>query len=889
MVDTINGLEASVSALSDAAIKDRVHEIRLSIQQEEQTLDKALPEVFALVRETAKRLLNMRHFDVQLIGGMVLHQGRIAEMGTGEGKTLMATLPAVLNALMGDPVYIVTVNPYLANRDAQWMGPVYEALGLRVAVIVPEMEKADKLSAYDADIIYATNNELGFDYLRDNMAYSPQDCVQKRLSFAIIDEVDSILIDEARTPLIISGMVEHSTQLYGLMNEMVKGLRRADILDEGQVGEGDFTVEEKHRQVHLTEEGQERVEGLLKEKGHIQGDGSLYHPKHINLLHHVHAALRAHHLFKHDVDYIVSDDRKIVIVDEHTGRTMPGRRWSEGLHQAVEAKEGVPIQSENQTLASITFQNYFRQFDKLAGMTGTADTEAYEFHQIYGLDVTVIPTNRPVQRVDESDLIYLTQNEKYDAIVEDITERHQKGQPILVGTISIENSEYLSKRLKKAKIPHNVLNAKFHAQEAEIIAQAGQVGVVTIATNMAGRGTDIVLGGNWEALASAKGIEDEATLAKLKSQWEDDHQKVLSLGGLHILGTERHESRRIDNQLRGRSGRQGDPGSSQFFLSLEDALMRIFASDRVKGLMRKLGVKEGEAITHPMVNRSIENAQRKVEGHHFDTRKQLLEYDNVANDQRKVVYAERRELMELDSVAEQVDRFQEDVLTQVVESYVPPDSLEEQWDLSALQVELSEKYGLECPLHAWLEDAEQFSADTFVEKVLAVAKTTYQEKRDTIQPEVLSHIEKSLLLHQLDVHWKDHLAAMDYLRQSIHLRGYAQKDPKQEYKRESFILFQDMLFNYQSAVVEMLLKLKVKSESAAEEVDQMEQEQRAAVQRTLERAQSAHTAQGVVSIGGAVLNDEDGATASALPKVGRNEPCPCGSEKKYKHCHGKLV
>jgi|TARA_R100001224_G_scaffold13151_2_gene6543 preprotein translocase subunit SecA len=880
-VDRINALEPEFEALSDAELKEKTAEFRKRLNEGEK-LDKLLVEAFATVREASKRVFKMRHFDVQLIGGMVLNENRIAEMKTGEGKTLTATLTAYLNALPGKGVHIITVNDYLAKRDAEFNRPLFEYLGLSVAFNIPGMNPEDKKAAYQADITYGTNNEFGFDYLRDNMAFSPQDRVQRDLYYALVDEVDSILIDEARTPLIISGPAEDSSEMYRKMNELVPHLVRQEKEDtEEERGDGHFTIDEKAKQLHLTENGQEHIESLLKEKGMLADDDSLYSAANISLLHHINAALRAHHLFQKDVDYIVKDDQ-IIIVDEHTGRTMEGRRWSEGLHQAVEAKEGVPIQNENQTLASITFQNYFRLYDKLAGMTGTADTEAFEFQSIYGLETVVIPTNKPMVRDDRADLIYLTAKEKYEAIAEDIEECRKQGRPALVGTVSIENSELLSSLLKKKKIPHAVLNAKFHEQEADIIAQAGRPGAVTIATNMAGRGTDIVLGGNW--MVEVEKLEEPSNdkIDAIKEEWQKVHDKVIEAGGLHIIGTERHESRRIDNQLRGRAGRQGDPGSSRFYLSLEDPLMRIFASDRIGTMMKRLGMKEGEAIEHPWVTRAIENAQRKVEGRNFDIRKQLLEYDDVANDQRSVVYEQRNELLDEGDISETITAIREDVVNAVIDEYVPPQSLAELWDLKSLEERLRADFHIELPLQQWLEDEEHFHEEVLRERVLEELVKTYQEKEELVGPEVLRRFEKSIMLQSLDQHWKEHLAAMDHLRQGIHLRGYAQKNPKQEYKREAFELFSEMLENLKLDVVTILSRVKVR---AQEDVDAVDQQRKAAdsAPREFKHEQTKPATQ-------EEQPREQGQPQPARTekKVGRNEPCPCGSGKKYKHCHGKL-
>ncbi|OIM99324.1 preprotein translocase subunit SecA [Idiomarina sp. MD25a] len=881
-VNRINQLEPEFEALSDEQLKEKTTEFRKRLNEGEK-LDSLLEEAFATVREASKRVFKMRHFDVQMVGGMVLDENRIAEMKTGEGKTLTATLPAYLNGLTGKGVHIITVNDYLAKRDAEFNRPLFEFLGMSVAFNIPGMQPQDKKAAYQADITYGTNNEFGFDYLRDNMAFSPEERVQRELHYALVDEVDSILIDEARTPLIISGPAEDSSEMYKKMNELVPLLVRQEKEDtEEERGDGDFTIDEKAKQLHLTENGQEHIESLLKERGMLGEDDSLYSAANITLLHHINAALRAHHLFSRDVDYIVKDG-KIIIVDEHTGRTMEGRRWSEGLHQAMEAKEGVEIQNENQTLASITFQNYFRLYDKLAGMTGTADTEAFEFQSIYGLETVVIPTNRPMVRDDRADLIYLTTREKYEAIAEDIEECRKQGRPVLVGTVSIENSELLSSLLKKKKIPHAVLNAKFHQQEADIVAQAGRPGAVTIATNMAGRGTDIVLGGNWKSDVEKLEEPDNDKIEKIKQEWQVLHDKVIESGGLHIIGTERHESRRIDNQLRGRSGRQGDPGSSRFYLSLEDPLMRIFASERMATMMKRLGMKEGEAIEHPWVTRAIENAQRKVEGRNFDVRKQLLEYDDVANDQRRVVYEQRNELLDEGDISETIGVIREDVINAVISEYVPPQSLAELWDLPSLEERLRADFDIELELQKALDEDEHFHEEVLRERVLQALVDAYKEKEDLVGPEVLRRFEKSVMLQSLDQHWKEHLAAMDHLRQGIHLRGYAQKNPKQEYKREAFELFSEMLENLKLDVVTLLSRVRVR---APEDVDAVDQQRKAAdsAPREFKHEQASATAN-AESNG---QSDEQQQPAQRGAKVGRNEPCPCGSGKKYKHCHGKL-
>ncbi|MEN3761200.1 preprotein translocase subunit SecA [Aeromonas veronii] len=883
IVKQINAMEPQFEALSDAELQAKTAEYRQRIEQGE-TLEQLLPEAFATVREASKRVFGMRHFDVQLIGGMVLNSNRIAEMKTGEGKTLTATLPAYLNALSGRGVHVVTVNDYLAKRDAEANRPLFAFLGMTVACNVPGMDASQKRDAYAADITYGTNNEFGFDYLRDNMAFSPEQRVQRPLNYALVDEVDSVLIDEARTPLIISGPAEDSSELYIRVNKLIPLLVKQDKEDtEEYTGDGHYTVDEKNRQALLTENGQIFVEELLKKEGLLDENDSLFSATNISLLHHVNAGLRAHTLFERNVDYIVQKD-EIVIVDEHTGRTMPGRRWSDGLHQAVEAKEGVKIQNENQTLASITFQNYFRLYNKLAGMTGTADTEAFEFQQIYGLDTVVIPTNKPMVRKDMGDLVYLTANEKYAAIVKDIRECVERGQPVLVGTVSIENSELLSGILNKEKIPHQVLNAKFHAMEAEIVAQAGQTGAVTIATNMAGRGTDIVLGGNWQAEIAKLENPTEAQVAELKAAWQVRHDAVLAAGGLHIIGTERHESRRIDNQLRGRSGRQGDPGSSRFYLSMEDTLMRIFASDRVTGMMKKLGMEEGEAIEHPWVTKAIENAQRKVEGRNFDIRKSLLEFDDVANDQRKVVYEQRNELLDTNDISETIHVIRDDVYGAVIDEYIPPQSLEEMWDVPGLEARLKADFALDLPLQQWLAEDDKLYEEKLRERILDEATKLYAHKEELVGKEVLRNFEKAVMLQTLDGLWKEHLAAMDHLRQGIHLRGYAQKNPKQEYKRESFDLFTQMLETLKRDVVSILSRVQVQ-ERDVEAMEEQQRQQAEAAPRTYTHAAAESQLADEQAAG------EEGHTTFVRDeqKVGRNDPCPCGSGKKYKHCHGQLT
>ncbi|MBL0589729.1 preprotein translocase subunit SecA [Aeromonas veronii] len=883
IVKQINAMEPQFEALSDAELQAKTAEYRQRIEQGE-TLEQLLPEAFATVREASKRVFGMRHFDVQLIGGMVLNSNRIAEMKTGEGKTLTATLPAYLNALSGRGVHVVTVNDYLAKRDAEANRPLFAFLGMTVDCNVPGMDASQKRDAYAADITYGTNNEFGFDYLRDNMAFSPEQRVQRPLNYALVDEVDSVLIDEARTPLIISGPAEDSSELYIRVNKLIPLLVKQDKEDtEEYTGDGHYTVDEKNRQALLTENGQIFVEELLKKEGLLDDNDSLFSASNISLLHHVNAGLRAHTLFERNVDYIVQKD-EIVIVDEHTGRTMPGRRWSDGLHQAVEAKEGVKIQNENQTLASITFQNYFRLYNKLAGMTGTADTEAFEFQQIYGLDTVVIPTNKPMVRKDMGDLVYLTANEKYAAIIEDIRQCVAKGQPVLVGTVSIENSELLSGILTKEKIPHKVLNAKFHAMEAEIVAQAGQTGAVTIATNMAGRGTDIVLGGNWQAEIAKLENPTSEQIAELKAAWQVRHDAVLAAGGLHIIGTERHESRRIDNQLRGRSGRQGDPGSSRFYLSMEDTLMRIFASDRVTGMMKKLGMEEGEAIEHPWVTKAIENAQRKVEGRNFDIRKSLLEFDDVANDQRKVVYEQRNELLDTNDISETIHVIRDDVYGAVIDEYIPPQSLEEMWDVPGLEARLKADFALDLPLQQWLAEDDKLYEEKLRERILDEATKLYAHKEELVGKEVLRNFEKAVMLQTLDGLWKEHLAAMDHLRQGIHLRGYAQKNPKQEYKRESFDLFTQMLETLKRDVVSILSRVQVQ-ERDVEAMEEQQRQQAEAAPRTYTHAAAESQLADEQAAG------EEGHTTFVRDeqKVGRNDPCPCGSGKKYKHCHGQLT
>ncbi|MGC3981942.1 MAG: preprotein translocase subunit SecA [Steroidobacteraceae bacterium] len=882
LVARVNALEASIQALSDEQLRDKTQEFRQRLSAGE-TVDDLLPEAFAAVREAGRRSLGMRHFDVQLIGGMTLHQGKIAEMRTGEGKTLMATLPVYLNALPAKGVHVVTVNEYLAQRDADWMRPVYAFLGMTVGVIKSGQNQEEKQAAYAADITYGTNNEFGFDYLRDNLAFRLEDRVQRGLAYAIVDEVDSILIDEARTPLIISGPAEESTELYVKINALVPQLKR----QEGEETEGDYWADEKGRQVHLSDAGHERAEELFTQAGLLQPDQSLYDAANIRLMHHLNAALRAHALYQRDVAYIVRNG-EVVIVDEFTGRTMPGRRWSEGLHQAIEAKERVNVREENQTVASITFQNFFRMYTKLSGMTGTADTEAFEFQQIYGLEVVVIPTHRPMVRKDHPDFVYLTQKDKFDAIIADIKECAAKQQPALVGTTSIETSEYLASLLKAQNIPHEVLNAKQHEREALIVSQAGRPGAVTIATNMAGRGTDIVLGGSLEAELHALGDADDATKAQVRAEWQKRHDAVLASGGLHIIGTERHESRRIDNQLRGRSGRQGDAGSSRFYLSIEDNLMRIFGDpERTKRWLQTAGMKEGEVIESRMLSKQIERAQRKVEAHNFDARKNLLEYDDVANDQRKVIYHQRSEIMAADDMAESIAAIRAEVLTDLTARYAAQQSVEDQWDLDGLSEQLARDFSVQLDIKGWVTAQKAPSPDDVAEFVVQEIAKVYATKVEAYGEPVMRHLEKALMMQNLDSHWREHLAAMDYLRQGIHLRSYAQKNPKQEYKREAFELFTSMLDRIKHDTVSMLSRLQVRSEAEI----QAEAEER---QRRLEAAmQTQHAApESIVAPPSQEVTDSSAAMNEQVtrtgPKVGRNEPCPCGSGKKYKHCHGAL-
>jgi preprotein translocase subunit SecA len=880
VVDKINALEESVQSLDVQQIQAKTAEFRKRYADGE-SLDNMLPEVFAVAREASYRTLSLRPFDVQLIGGMVLHDGNIAEMRTGEGKTLVATLPAYLNAISSKGVHIVTVNEYLAQRDADWMGPVYQYLGLTVGVSKSGQTQDEKRAAYGADITYATNNELGFDYLRDNLAFSLEAKSQRELNFAIVDEVDSILIDEARTPLIISGPTEESTDLYQKINKLIPKL----VEQKEEEGPGDYSKDEKSKQVHITENGHQRVEDLMAKAGLLGEGESLYDAANIRLLHHLNAALRAHVIFRKDVDYIVKDG-EIVIVDEFTGRTMTGRRWSDGLHQAVEAKEGVAVKQENQTVASITFQNYFRLYSNLSGMTGTADTEAFEFQQIYGLEVIVIPTHMPMVRVDNPDLVYLTEQDKFEAIIEDIKDCRDRGQPVLVGTTSIETSEKLSSFLKKKKIEHEVLNAKQHEREAVVVQQAGRPGAVTIATNMAGRGTDIVLGGNLEAEFQAAG--DGGDRDAIRSDWANRHARVLESGGLHIIGTERHESRRIDNQLRGRSGRQGDAGSSRFYLSMEDSLMRIFGDpERTKSLLSRAGMRAGEAIESKLLTRQIERAQRKVEAHNFDIRKNLLEYDDVANDQRKVVYHQRSELMAADEVADSITAIREEVVDAIVDQYIPPGSLEEQWDPDGLGQAIDHDFAVHLTVGQWLKEDTKLNEDGIRERCIRELQASYDAKVANIGEERMRHVEKEVMLMQLDHHWKEHLAGMDYLRQGIHLRGYAQKNPKQEYKREAFEMFGAMLDQIKHDTISILSRVRIQSQ---EDVERMEAQRRAAQAMEFRHAEASALGQQQA----AAVRGREPAPAAApfvrsAKKVGRNESCPCGSGKKYKQCHGQLT
>ena len=900
VVDRINGLEPSLEALSDDELKAKTEEFKQRFDSGE-SMEALLPEAFAVVREAGKRTLQMRHFDVQMIGGIVLHEGSISEMRTGEGKTLMATLPAYLNGLTGKGVHLVTVNEYLAERDANWMRPLYEFLGLSVGIIgsgqSPELKKA----AYNCSITYGTNNEFGFDYLRDNMAFRLDDKMQRELNFAIVDEVDSILIDEARTPLIISGAAEDSSKLYTAINQLVpkleKGIKaeksKMEMMDKSFVPEesGHFTVDEKSRSVELTESGHEFVEQILISKKLLEEGDSLYSATNLSLLHHIHAALKAHHLFKKDIEYIVQN-KHIVLIDEHTGRTMEGRRLSEGLHQALEAKEGLEIQSESQTLASTTFQNYFRLYNNLSGMTGTADTEAFEFSQIYGLDVVVIPTNMPMIRVDANDLIYLSMDEKLEAIVRDITEMSAKGAPVLVGTASIDTSETLSNFLNKENIKHEVLNAKFHEREAQIIAEAGRPGVVTIATNMAGRGTDIVLGGKWESEVAELENPTQEQIAKIKADWQLRHDQVIAAGGLHIVGTERHESRRIDNQLRGRSGRQGDPGYSRFYLSMEDNLLRIFATDGVKNFMRRLGMERGEAIEHGMVTKQIEKAQRKVEDRNFDIRKQLLEYDNVANDQRTIIYRQRNELMASDDISELIKEMRTEVVGQIVDDYIPPQSVPEQWDVEGLQQAIDTEFATHQNIQQWLDEDDQLYEEQLKLKIDEILTADYADKCRAVGDKMRT-FEKQITLQILDGLWKDHLATMDHLRQGIFLRSYGGKNPRQEYKREAFALFQDLMTNLQQEVVKVLSHVKIRQEDEVDAIERQREQERARERVNFQhQAVSALPDQASAEAPPAGQGQAEGEKVAPfvreVAKVGRNEPCPCGSGKKYKVCHGKI-
>jgi preprotein translocase subunit SecA len=885
IVVKINRLEPSMQQLSDEALRAKTPALKARFKTGE-SLDTLLPEAFAVVREASVRTLKLRHFDVQLLGGIVLHSGKIAEMRMGEGKTLVATLPAYLNALTGKGVHIVTVNDYLAQRDADWMRPIYDFLGMRVDVNLTNLSHAEKKIAYEADILYATNNELGFDYLRDNMAFSEENKVQRDLHYAIVDEVDSILIDEARTPLIISGMAEQSSDLYTQIDALIPQLKK----QTEEKGEGDYSVDEKTRQAYLSETGHASVEALLAEAGLLKAGSSLYDLSNIALMHHVYAALRAHALFQRDIDYIVKNG-EVIIVDEHTGRLMPGRRWSDGLHQATEAKEGVPIKSENQTLASITFQNFFRLYEKISGMTGTADTEAFEFQQTYGLEVVVIPTNQPVVRRDLPDQVYLTKKAKFDAIVANIKHRKAQGQPVLVGTASIDTSEYLSHLLTTENIPHQILNAKFHAEEAGIIAEAGRPGSITIATNMAGRGTDIVLGGNLKAELAALENADADAIQQHTTEWEKRHDQVIAAGGLHVLGSERNESRRIDNQLRGRSGRQGDPGSSQYYLSLEDNLMRIFAPERMGSIMRRLGMKEEEVIENSMITRSIENAQRKVEGHNFDVRKQLLEFDDVSNDQRKVIYAQRKEIMAATDISETIAAIRHDVLEACIDTYIPAHSLAEQWDVAGLEEKLQQAFHIALPLSQMLEEDETLHEENLRAKIHQEAARLYAEKRALIDDNTLQQIEKNTILQSLDTHWREHLAAMDHLRKGIHLRGYAQKNPKQEYKRESFLMFTDLLNDIKQDVVSTLMTLYIQTPADMVALEEQRRQESAVHNLQFMHPDSA----GTLTVDAPPSETEPSSPSApaqpitrAQPKIGRNDPCPCNSGKKYKQCHGIL-
>jgi preprotein translocase subunit SecA len=894
-IERINALEGQFEQLSDEQLREKTQNFKDRVSAGE-SLDDLLAEAFAVVREGSKRVMKMRHFDVQLLGGMALHNGKISEMGTGEGKTLTATLPVYLNALSGKGVHVVTVNDYLASRDARWMGKLYNFLGLSVGINLPQMSREEKQAAYRSDITYGTNNEYGFDYLRDNMVYEVSDRVQRGLNFAIVDEVDSILIDEARTPLIISGQAEDHTAMYLAMNQVVPQMTRQEGEADPRTGEGiitpgDFTIDEKTHQVFLTEQGHENAERILFGMGLIPEGATLYDPANITLVHHLYAALRANHIYHRDQHYVVQEG-EVVIVDEFTGRLMSGRRWSEGLHQAVEAKEGVAIQAENQTMASITFQNYFRLYGKLAGMTGTADTEAYEFQEIYGLETTVIPPNRRSQREDQLDRVYKTTREKYEAAIKDIRDCYERGQPVLVGTTSIENSEIIDQLLEKEKLPHQVLNAKQHAREADIVAQAGRPGMITIATNMAGRGTDIVLGGNVEKLIEAVEANEaldtgakETEISRLRAQWQADHEKVKALGGLRIIATERHESRRIDNQLRGRSGRQGDPGSSRFYLSLDDPLMRIFAGDRVKSIMERLKMPDGEAIEAGIVTRSIESAQRKVEARNFDVRKQLLEYDDVSNDQRKVIYQQRNDIMDAKNLQGQIASLREGCFADLTRQYVPMESVEEQWDIVALETVLRDEWQLEVPLREEVAAATAITDDDLLEKVLAAANAAFSAKVESVGEESFVQFERMVLLQSIDTHWRDHLSSLDYLRQGIHLRGYAQKQPKQEYKREAFELFGQLLDSVKNEVTKTLMTIKVQS---GEQLERAAEELEARAEKIANVTYTAPTETGEVQVISGLDAQGQALAAERFARVGRNDPCPCGSGKKFKACHGKL-
>ncbi len=887
-VQAVNALEEQMLSLTDEQLRAKTEEFKARLEKGE-TLDQILPEAFAVCREAGKRVMGMRHFDVQLIGGMTLHEGKIAEMRTGEGKTLVATLAVYLNALAGKGVHVVTVNDYLARRDANWMRPLYEFLGLSVGIVTPFQPPEEKRAAYAADITYGTNNEFGFDYLRDNMAFSMQEKNQRELNFAVIDEVDSILIDEARTPLIISGQSEDSSKLYQQINALIPRLTQHIEEEEGVVTqEGHFSIDEKTRQVELNEQGHQFIEEMLTQAGLLAEGESLYSAHNLSLLTHVYAGLRAHKLFHRNVEYIVQNNQ-VLLIDEHTGRTMPGRRLSEGLHQAIEAKEGLQIQPESQTLASTTFQNYFRLYKKLSGMTGTADTEAFEFMQIYGLPVMVIPTNKPLARKDFNDLVYLTQEEKFAAIIADIKECQGQGRPVLVGTATIESSEYVSQLLIKEGIEHQVLNAKYHEKEAEIIAQAGRPGAVTIATNMAGRGTDILLGGNWEVEVAKLENPTDEQVAQLKAEWQKRHQQVIEAGGLHVIASERHESRRIDNQLRGRAGRQGDPGSSRFYLSLEDNLMRIFASDRVKNFMKALGMEAGEAIEHRMVTNAIEKAQRKVEGRNFDIRKQLLEFDDVANEQRKVIYHMRNSLLAAEEIGETISEFRDEALSAAISQHIPPQSLPEQWDIAGLEAVLYSDFGLRLPVQQWLDEDDKLYEETLRERISQMLVEAYREKEELAGADALRTFEKQIVLRVLDDLWKDHLSTMDHLRHGIHLRGYAQKNPKQEYKRESFALFQDLLESIKRDSIRVLSHVQVRREDPAEEEARLRREAEEMAQRmqfkheevsALQQPDEPEQGEHVAEIAPMPVRTE--------PKIGRNELCPCGSGKKYKHCHGQV-